>query len=198
MPYCDCNTPAALASIANTCIFDTSDIQRAGIRRTGNGAAADVATFKTAAYWTPLLSAVNSTKVIFTPNMWETDFPQGEISTEPGYDGTEEAYGSNAIVITGHYRGISGAAWTALNALSCEPSLEIMFVTTSGNLVADNNGDAPTFFGIKGKYSIGAMGKGQNSSYRTPFRFTLPANWAKEIQVYTPTDFSALSFLVNP
>lgn len=198
MAFCECTIATEIESIPDICNFKTGDIIRAGIRRAGQANAASGTVFKTAAYWTPLLNPGDATKVVFTPKMWEVVFPEGDFSTEPGHDGAEEVYNGNAIVVAGHFRGLTGAAWTALDKMACEPNVDIMFLTTGGNMIADDNGGVPRFFSIQAQFSIGAMGKSTQQSYRTPFRFTLPANWAKGIQIYQPTDFNAKSFLKNP
>lgn len=199
MPFnsCPCDLPTALGSFTAGCGFVMTDIYKIGFRRPGQSAATDVATFTSAAYWTPLLAAVDDTKVVFVPVTYEGGIEAGDPINESGHDGVDEVLGYNNSRLVGEWRNISGAQRAVIKSWGCE-ELDFILVDSSGKIIAKANGTAPTFLNTGGKLAVGGFGKALNASVKTNFSIPLGADWETDVAAFTPTDFNARTFLVNP
>src|SRR5688572_8815374 len=131
---CNCPLPVALVTVPNVaCPQKIGQIQKFIFQRKGH--VFDVAATPTPnpitalASWTPLLSAVDETKVVITPWLQNVVIPAPEAVTKGGGDnstlnGRELVVGETNPVVTGEMRNVPGNVIAALKGLTCYADIE--------------------------------------------------------------------------
>ena len=157
------------------------------------------------ASWTPLLSAVDSTKVVQTPYIQAP-------TTEPGaprtYGGGNETLGGLEIIIGREPTSFTGAILQTkqqtideLKKFQCE-TLGLYLVDEYGRIsgLTDDH-DTPTEFypiPISTLFVGDKMLGGIEAPDKNDVSWKFYANWSDKLKVVTPTDFNALSDLKTP
>lgn len=156
------------------------------------------------ASWTPLLTALDGTKAVVSP------YIQGPTS-EPGaaklFGGGNQTLGGIEIVIgrepttfTSQIYNSAQAVIAKMKEMMCE-NVGVWFIDENGNIVgmADDI-DTPTEympFPIQKLFIGDKKFGGLDEPDANTVEFSLFPNWSDKLKVLKPTDFNALSDLVN-
>lgn len=211
---CVCPRPAAIATVLRvTCTENIGQVQRAAFQRGGfefDANADPVTTITLLASWTPLLTAVNSTKLVITPYLENFVIPQAEAITRGGNDnttlnGVEQVVGYGGITVTANLTGVPVSIIDALRDLMCEPDIVVYLFNQYGKIVCreldpdDNPGDV--YGGIPIEPNTLGVPYPGNNGFATldeaTMRFGLSADWAQNRAIIEP-DFNLKTDLVAP
>ncbi len=210
--FCACPPAAAITSPdLQACYEKVGQVQRLFFQRKySSGTTLNSFTIASAnpnvlASWTPLLTAVDGTKVIQTPFVQAVEMTVGE---PVEFGGGEETLGGIATI-----QGVDPSTFSAqmynrsqieidnLKNLMCEV-LSVYFINENNQIIglANDNDSATTFRGFplaEETLFIGdKMLGGRTQPDMNRIRFQLPANWSDNLYIVTPTDFSPLDNLV--
>ena len=209
---CNCPAGAALADVPiSECPESFGQVQRVIFQRifttgsTKNSFVAATADPKLKASWTPLLAANDGTRVVQSPYI---QAPTTEAGAAKTYGGGNETLGGIEIIIgreptsfTGNILRSAQDTIAALKTFMCE-NVGVYLVDEFGRigmLVDDRT--APTIYSpipIQGLFvgdkSLGGLEAPDMNAISWKF---LP-NWSDNLVILTPTDFNALTDLVNP
>lgn len=210
-----CPRPAALLTINRvTCLESLGQIQRTGIIRLGgftfDPGADPVRPITALATWTPLLTAVASTKLVLTPYHENFIIPEAEPITDGGgnnetIDGVERVLGAGPITVTSRFSGVPASIITQIRDLMGEPVLEGYFFNQYGKIICrdttpDTEDPADKVYSGIPIYSLYVPYPG-NNGYATidqaTFRFALAEDWALNRAIVTP-DFNVKTQLLAP
>lgn len=204
MKGCDCPKPTALTDIPTSdCPFDIKQIQKIIFQRGGNKFLLD--TIKTLAAWTPLKTAIDSTKIVVSPFVGGNPIiaPGGAI-TEGGGDnstlnGIEEVTGSNPSLFTCDFKSLKPAQEEAFKKLICEKNLQVYFVTEENKIIATQEGlaeaDSHKGLPISAFYFDDRDNQGFGKQDLNKLRFSLASGWSTKIVKIVAEDFSPLTDL---
>lgn len=205
MEACICPLPAALAEVPNqACPEDLGQIQKAILRR---ASAAALVTAdddpKVLATWTPLFAAADGTKAVITPSFESATITAPEAITEGGGDnttlnGVELVVGEGFSQFNAMFRSIQYTVIKALRGLRCEV-LEVWFVNEFGQIIGQTDDAGVSYHGIPlYAYYVSTSGnEGFATNDKSTLRFAIDADWRNTIAILKPTDFNALTQLVN-
>lgn len=201
-----CPLPAALTTIpASSCPVKFDQVVKMAFQRSGQTSFADLTALQTLATWTPLLAAVNSTKVIVTPYFASLSFPPSEAQEEGGNDNTTvngiPVYkGEGFVQITGVFEGLTKAQYQALKKLTQESfnlsggtNLTVFFFNRFGQILHDMNGAEPRGFALYNFRMATVGSEGYNANNKYNFSMQLSGEWDDNATLTQPTDFSALT-----
>lgn len=194
----NCPLPAALTTIPlSECPFRFDQIVRLffQMRVTESEFAAE-ADMQVLANWTPLLTALDNTKIIVSPIFAGFVIPKSEPNVQGGGDnstfaGIEQYYGENPVRATGTFQNLTGATLAALREIS-QFSLSNAVGATNLTVYMVNK-DGYVFY--KGdqlgipvyNFRVGTTGsEGLNRPNANDFSFNLPEGWDEDIQVVKP------------
>lgn len=194
---------------ANACKFKFDQILRLAFQRSAAGNSFDATTLITAkTAWDTLIAAIDDTKVVFTPIIFNPIIPSSEELTEGGNDnstpyGIEQYLGEGAVKVTGEFRNLTPEIKKALAALSCESdvslgvaNLRVFMMNKDGQVIHEVDPDTPTEQrGIPiYNFRVGSMGsQGFNSDNVIPFSFSMAGDWDNEIAMVKPA-FNILTY----
>ena len=197
---CVCPLPAALGSPPVVeCPENLGQIQKLlFVRKSDTATFADETTIVLIINWTPLLTAVDDTKVVATHFFENHIIPQAEPITEGGGDnttlnGVEQVLGVGPITVTGNFRNVPNAHIKALKALICE-DLSVFMVNNNGKIIGKQPGGTGTGvfpIDIYTWFIADAGSEGLNTADKANFRYSLVEGWRDDIVLFTPTDFNA-------
>ena len=205
---CKCPRGAALPDIpAVTCPESFGQIQKVAFVRQyktdGTKNKFDlVADIKLKASWTPLLTAVDDTKVIISPYIQAPTAEAGAARTFGGGNdtlgGIEEIVGREATPFTGVIRKAPQTVIKALKDLQCE-SIGVYLFDENGAIGAIGDATtAGTYYPIPirsffvGDKTLGGFEAPDSNAIQWSF---LP-NWSDDLKLIAPTDFNPLTDLV--
>lgn len=210
MPACTCPAAASIGSVPNlTCAQDFGQIQKIIFQRVfSSGATKNKLTFadsKLLASWTALFSAADGTKTVITPYV-EAPTPEGgdAITFGGGNDtigGITKVIGRNPVSMTFAARQYPQDIISALKTLQCEPALGVYLVNGDGQIMGlVDSASSPTEFypiPISSLFVGDLMPNGLDNPDANSIRFSFFPNWSDKAYVVTPTDFNAVTDLVN-
>ena len=191
---CNCPLPAAIGNITpNTCPENFGQIQKVIFQRKGfifDGTTGKDITLL--ADWQALIVETDDTKVQVSPFMYNPIITAGESITNGGGDnstlnGESELVGVNPSVFTAEFRSLNSATIAQLQALNCESTLGVYFVTKDQKIIAKKSGTVDyTTFDISSLF----VGDKTNSGFATKdmnaFSFNVAACWSAEYLIATP------------
>ncbi len=204
-----CPPPAAIANIPTfTCPIRWDQIQKILFRRIEGKVALTTASALLSATITPLLSAIDDTKLIVSPLLSNVIIPPNEILKEGGNDnttlnGVPQFRGLGFAGGTAQLRNAPGTVAAAIGAITPESSvqpgqtnIEAIFVQKDGKII----GRVPTGVEFHG-FSIynfvitdvSSEGFGRDNVYN--ISFDLAPGWSDNHTMLTPTDYSALTIV---
>lgn len=207
-----CPKPAALPDVFKSdCPENFGQIQRFLFQRQGHVFDSTLMvspnSIKLLASWTPLLTAVDDTKVISTPKMANVIIPKATPKKEGGgdnttIDGIEVIVGVGPITLTGDLISIPAKTILQLKtALGPEEDLEVFMINQYGQIIGwDIAPDAPGTK-VKGLQTAGRVfvGDAGNEGYATLdkaiFTFSFAEGWRDQCVLIKPTDFNAKTAL---
>lgn len=196
MENCPCPAPAAIVTIpAPTCPEDLGQVVRLILTRQGNEIAATEAAAKLLSTYTPLLAAVDDTKIQVTPKLMEAVvIPMGEPIKEGGDDnstplGRAIVVGASTIQVEGMLRGVDSAVIAAMKQLGCE-SLDIGLVNEFGQIAYHKNVDGSLRGFPAHAFFVGDKGNdGKNTQDKAKITWGFDAGWRDSMVLIKPTDF---------
>ena len=209
---CGCPAAAAITSPSlQACFEDIGQIQRLLFQRKySTGTTLNSFTIASAnpnvlASWTPLLAAVDGTKVVQTPYIQGVEMTAGEPVTFGGGNdtlgGIETIVAVDPSTFNASFHRRSQIEIDNMKALMCEV-LSVYFIDEYGRIIglANDNGTPTTFRGFpmaEGTMFIGdKVFGGRTAPDMNALRFQLLANWSDDLYVVTPTNFNPLDNLV--
>lgn len=204
MQNCPCPEPEAIPSIPEPiCPEDFGQIVRLILTRQKNQIAATVAAAKLIATYSPLITAVDDTKIQVTPKLMEgIVIPPGEPITEGGDDnstplGRQLVVGAATIPVEGFLRGVDSAVIEALKQFACE-ELDIVLINEFGQYIFHKNDDN-TLRGFPiHAFFVGDKGnEGKNTQDKAKIRWGFDGGWRSKAIMVTPTDHDPRFDLVN-
>lgn len=209
---CNCPAGAALADIPiSECPESFGQVQKVIFQRifstgsTKNSFVVSTADPKLKASWTPVLAAADGTKVVQSPYI---QAPTTEAGAAKTYGGGNETLGGIEIIIgreptsfTGNILRSTQDTIAALKTFMCE-TVGVYLVDEFGRIGAlVDNRTAPTkYFPIPiqglfvGDKSLGGL----EAPDMNVISWKFFPNWSDNLVILTPTDFNALTDLVNP
>lgn len=204
---CACPKPAALKTIPKaTCPENIGQIQKIIFQRPGFVFdSSDDSDYTLLASWTPLLTAVDDTKIVVTPWLENVIIPQSEPITEGGGDNTTLNgrainVGETNPLMTGNYRMIQSAIVDAMKALGCE-DLVMYFINEFDQLVVKNvSSPLSPLVKVTGIPCFGAFfsdlgNEGKNTQDKGNFSIGMDYGWRSNIVIAKPA-FSPKASLV--
>lgn len=208
----DCPGRAALANIpVDEWPSSLGQVQKALFQRIYSGAGtkntflAATADPKLKASWTAVLSSANGTKVVSSPYL---NAPTTEAGAAKTYGGGNETLGGVEIIIgrepTSFTANILRVAQNTISALKSYMSenVGVYLVDEYGRIacLADNVTTPTAYYPIPisslfvGDKSLGGL----EAPDMNVISWKFFPNWSDNLVIVTPTDFNALSDLVNP
>lgn len=205
----NCPLPAYLVTIPNqNCPENLGQIQKFIFQRTSASWVFETSTFIDLAAWTPLITAVDSTKVVITPFLDSVVIPPTEAITFGGNDnstinGRKLNVAGAPTTASGEARGISAEIQAALQALSLEgeSSLCMFGINQFNQLIGrdlypghpgERVGGIPIF-----SYFCGDAGnEGFAKDDKTKMTFQLDYQWRNNLYVKKPTNWLPLTSIV--
>jgi len=206
---CNCPTSTVLSEIpAVDCAFDMKQIQRLAFVIAGNvtwGQATSIPTadadIKLLADWDARKTAVDNTKIVFTPLIGgDPAIAAGDAVSTGGGDnstlnGVKEITGTNPSEFTATFKSITPEQELALKQFMCQPNVEVYFFLEGGRIASYKIAGTPA--GNKGfriqSYFFSDRG---NSGFGTKdmfsMSFNLGAGWSENLTMDVPTDFNPL------
>ena len=204
---CECPVGASLGDITiDDCPQDLGQVQKIAFQRqyetgTTKNSIADPTIL---ASWTPLLSAIDGTKVVSTPYL---NAPETEVGAPRTYGGGNETLGGNEIII-----GREATAFTAKLLSQPQKTIEEMkayMCEVVGVWLFDENGnigclvddvDTPTaYYPIPLVARSLFVGDKMLGGYENPdengIQWRFPQNWSDKFVIVKPTDFNPLTDL---
>lgn len=195
---CACPLPAAITTIPDvTCGLSIKQIQKFIIARRSDQLIATLASAALLASWTPLLAAVDNTKVQVSPFVESVVIPPSEPILEGGddnttIDGAPIVVGAGQIRATGLFAELSSAALVALKTYNCESDLMIGFINQDGKIWGSSpDGVKFTLLPITSFFVSDAGNEGLNTRDKSPVGFNLRYGWRDKLVAVVPTDFDA-------
>jgi hypothetical protein len=201
-----CPPPTALATIpAQTCPERFDQIVKFYFQRVQATPSFTTATILLQATWTPLLTAVDSTKVVKSPLVPNVVIPVGEVLKEGGNDNTTingipRLAGRGFVAVTANLQDAEAAVRTAIRALAAESALQpgytnlwVYPVNRFGQILGVLNGSNVEGIKVYNLY-VGDTGtEGLNKSNINNLTFDLEPGWSDNVKLYTPTAFNMLN-----
>lgn len=187
-----CPKPAALDAIPDQdCPFRMDQIVRLAFGRRAVPAFATEAAIKLLATWTPLVAAVDGTKIVLSPIFSGFVIPSSEGLFVGGgdnstFNGVREYNGENFVTVTGNFKNITPQVYLALQKLSQYSIAGNIGGTDLGIIPFNKNGFAfpggLDFIDVF-NFRLGSRGsEGYNANDVVPFSFDLTADWADNLQ----------------
>lgn len=199
---CACPPATALEAITiPDCFEDFGQIQRVFVCRLYDGTTANSITTAagiTLAGWTALKGAADSTKVVTSPIVFESNLVAGEKNEYGGGNETPSGIpiplATNPSTFTGVFRQVAQESIRSLKKLRCEPALGAYLVNEQGQIAgAEEVSGTLTPFPIYG-FFVGDKGTGnRDTPDGNAIEFYLKANWSDYFSVIQPSDFDALA-----
>ncbi len=214
----DCNCPddGILKEIPDSnCPFDMKQIQRIafatkgkviwdsadGTGGAGNGVPATAlnAQIDTKADWTARKTAVDDTKIVFSPRVGgDPQIEAGDAITEGGgdnstFDGVELVTGTNPSVFSASFKSLLPAQEKALKAIKCK-EVEVYFFLQGGRIAYQEiKGEARVKGFQMSSYHFSDRGNaGYGTKDTNTMRFSLPEGWSENLNYITPADFDPI------
>lgn len=210
---CPCPAPAAFTQMPNpTCKERFGQVNKILFQRSGylfDSVGGTPNPITALASWTPLFAAADDTRVTITPEFEAFTIPEATPNTRGGGDnetvrGVQIVTGSGPIIATGRFANQESAVLAALRELECELNLVVYFVDEFGRIACTthstsaNPGEIVTGFPIQALFVPDNSVGGHNTDDNSTFRFALNVGWRDNVHFATPTDFNALTGLLNP
>jgi hypothetical protein len=209
-----CPKPAALTKITPAgCPFKLDQIVRLAFQRRQSAAPfANLTAIQTLTNWDTLLAAVAGTKVTITPIFANLVIPNSEPQTTGGNDNTTfngipQYNGEGFVLVTGTFYNLPAEAKRDMDLYPQESLASNIGATDLTVFPFNKNGqgaaivDQPLtgYWGIPVyNFRISSRGSaGFNAPDTHQFSFTLPGDWDRYVQLYTPT-FDPLTQLIQP
>lgn len=210
---CICPRPAAIKTVLRvTCPENLGQIQRIILQRAGhvfNSAGGVPNPINALASWTPLLTAVDSTKAVITPYLEQFVIPQPEAITRGGNDnstvnGVEQVIGYGGTTVTFNLTSVPASIIHQLRDLMCEPDLVWFGINQAGRIVCRDNdpvavGDQHVGIPIE-PLTLGVPDPGNNgfgTFDEATGRFAMAEGWSINRAIVTPV-FNAKTQLLAP
>lgn len=193
-----CPKPAALTTIDKvTCPENYGQIQRLVFQRAGYTFDAPATDILLLASWTPLIAAVDGTKVVSTPFIEGFTIGQSEPITTGGgdnstVDGVEIIEGSGPITAGGTFRGVPASIIAKLRLLMGEAinpgDLVMYMINQYGKIICTEVavGDKYTGIPLVSLFVPNAGNEGLNTRDASNFRFSLVDGWRDSCVILTP------------
>jgi hypothetical protein len=192
-----CPPPTALADIpSQSCPERFDQVVKIAFQRTQSTSSFTALTIKTQATWTPLLTAVDDTKVIISPYIANVVIPTGELLKEGGNDNTTingipRLAGKGFVAVTAALEDANAAVREAINALASESAIQPGFTNLAiymfnrfGQIIANSDGSAIPVYNV----AIGDVGtEGFNKTNKANMSFDLAPGWSDDVTVFNPT-----------
>lgn len=209
---CNCPAGAALADVPiSECPESFGQVQKVIFQRifttgsTKNSFAVPASDPKLKASWTPLLAAADGTKVVQSPYI---QAPTTEAGAAKTYGGGNETLGGIEIIIgreptsfTGNILRSTQDTIAALKTFMCE-TVGIYLVDEFGRIgMLVDNRTTPTKYSpipIQGLFVGDKSLGGLEAPDMNAISWKFFPNWSDNLVILTPTDFNALTDLVNP
>lgn len=206
-----CPKPAALPTVGLvSCPENLGQIQRFIFQRQGfvfDSTATIPLPITELASWTPLITAIDNTKIISTPKMANVIIPRSEAITEGGgdnttIDGVELVLGVGPITLTGDLLSVPGKIIGQLKkALNPEEDLVVYMINQYGQICCYDidpllSGTKVTGLQISGRVFVSDSGnEGLNTLDKATLRFSFAEGWRDQLVLIKPTDFNAKTSL---
>lgn len=205
----NCGCPAATAlpdlDIAE-CSESVGQIQKLLFQRVFSvaGTKNSIATPLVKASWTPLLAAADGTKVVVSPYVQGPEVEPGKAKLFGGGNATlggiELVIGREPTTFMSNIYNSKQATIAKMKEMMCE-NVGVWMIDENGNIVAeaDNVANPTKYYPFPiHKLFIGdkKLGGFDNPDVNT-VEFSLYPNWSDKLVILKPTDFNALSDLVN-
>ncbi len=193
-PLFYCPPAAVLTDIPDfECGFRFDQIQRFFFQRVQSPASFTAVTIKVAATWTPLLAAVDDTKIVKTPRLPNVIVPPGEVLTEGGndnttLDGIPRLLGRGFSGVTIDLQDLPPAILSGIRALANESvgnsNIWMYMINLRGQIIANNDGSGIPVYNIM----VGDLGsEGFNRPNIARMSFGLAPGWSDDIDMFAPT-----------
>jgi hypothetical protein len=193
MAICNCPPPTALTAIPEAdCGLNIGQIQRIAFQR--DGSPFTETEIITLAAWQGKTSAADATKIVVTPFIGANPIIEaGDAITNGGGDnstlnGVEEVEGVNPSNFSADFKELSTSIEKAMKTLACEKNITVYFLLQGGKIAA-RKVSATVVKGFSAQSVF--MSDRNNAGYGTKdthsFRFSLPAGYSEELEIYTPT-----------
>ena len=206
---CNCPVGASITDIPlNACPEAVGQIQKVILQRIySTGATRNSITNPLVkASWTPLLAAVDGTKVVQSPYISAPTTEAGAAKVYGGGDnttlgGVEIVLGRNPTTFTGSILHSTQDTIKALKSYECE-AVGVWLVNENGKIIClvDNRETPTKYYPIPVKsFFVGdkTLG-GLDSVDMNAISWKFLPNWSDDLVILTPTDFNALTDLITP
>ena len=214
MISCTCPAAAALTTIpAVSCPESFGQIQKVAFQRLqtaagvvnkfGTSGTPAVAQITLKASWTPLLSAVDGTKVVVSPYI---EAPTSEAGAPRTFGGGNETLGGIETIIgrepttfTGQIRSVPQAVIKAMKDLQCEAvgdNLGVFLFDENGNIecLKDNSGNYYPI-PIRSLFIGDKTHGGLEAPDANGIQWSFLPNYSDELTIIAPSDFNPLTDL---
>lgn len=207
----NCPNAASINSVPlNECYESLGQVQKVVFQRlydgtTRNSISASVTPITTLAAWTPLLAAVDGTKVVQSPYIQSPETEPGAAINFGGGNetlgGIEITVGAEPTAFTGNVLRSTQDTIKALKGMMAE-NLGVYIIDEHGRIAceADDYGTPTEYYPIPirnlfiGDKKLG----GYEGVDMNAISWKFFPNWSDDLKILVPTDFNALTDLVTP
>lgn len=199
-PLFTCPPPAVLAAIpAQSCPERFDQIVRFMFQRKQGTASFTETNILLSATWTPLMTAVDSTKIIGSPQIPNVVIPPGEVQKEGGNDNTTingipRLSGLQFVPVTANLLDADKSVRAAIRALASESAIQpgytnlwVYMINRFGQIIGSLNGSnvegIPVYNVVVGDTGT----EGFNKTNVANLTFDLAPGWSDAVKMYTPT-----------
>jgi hypothetical protein len=199
---CDCPLPTAISDLtASSCPDNFGQIQKVIVQRLGDtfdGTAGNDITVL--ADWQTRQTAIDDTKAVVTPFVYEATITAGESITNGGGDnstlgGEVELVGVNPTVFASMFKGLTSAQIAELQTLNCETALSVYFITQDQKIIArEVTTGSFTGFPVSSFFAGDKTNTGFATKDANAFSFNMEACWSSAYAVTVPA-FNPLTAL---
>lgn len=199
-PLFVCPPPTALATIpAQTCPERFDQIVKFFYQRKQATPSFTTTTLLVQATWTPLLTAVDSTKVVKSPLIPNVVIPPGEVLKEGGNDNTTingipKLSGRGFIPCTAQLQDTEAAVREAIRALAGESALIpgftnlwVYMVNRFGQIICGKDGTDCPGIDIYNLMAGDTGTEGLNKNNINNLTWDLAPGWSDNVAVFTPS-----------
>lgn len=198
---CGCPSGKYIDTIPQViCLERVGEVQKMIIQRTYIGTELNKMTVSDAtllATWTALRTAVDSTKIVATPETHEAKFEPGEARTYTGLGGIPVPFGRKHTSFTAKFIEIPQSVIEKVKKIGCEPKVSVFLISEHGGIVGlvDDHVEPTQFRGIPiraffvADKGIGDFDNPDSNMVSAAFL----AGWSDKLHIIKPADFDPFS-----
>lgn len=206
---CSCPQAAAITDIPNDdCVDRIGQIQKIIFQRTLSGTTVNTITVATTnpntlSTWTNLEAAADSTRVQFSPKIYNPQFTVGEkIEDGSGNEVVDRIpinVGRDRTTFTFEFVDIDQAIADAIKDYECERNLGVFFINQFKEIISKSTDSGTTIqpFPVSSFFMSDKQIGGSDNADRNFASFSLPPDWSDDINVTTGLTFDPFLELVN-